>query len=86
MDTKDLSKEDELVILEEGLKSHFWQVLSQRYSQRALTAGGAALSERVEHRDWMAGNASGLKEALNYPAERIRAIRTYLKQQSTKPL
>jgi hypothetical protein len=79
IDIKALSWEEEVAIIEEGLKSPFWEVLAARYSHLAFTAGGAALSERVEHRDWMAGKATGLKEALQYPGNRVRDLKRTIK-------
>lgn len=84
MDIKALSKEEELVIIEEGLRSPFWEVLSARFAHLAFTAGGAALSERVEHRDWMAGKATGLKEALQHPANRARDLKRLIELNKSK--
>lgn len=79
IDIKNLSKEEELSIIEQGIKSDFWDYLSQKFSHNAFTAGGAALSERVERREWMAGKATGMKEALQFPAHKAREIRSFLK-------
>ena len=45
IDLKDLSNEEELVILEEGLRSRFWDVLQARWGHLAFTAAGVALNE-----------------------------------------
>jgi len=79
IDIKELNKEDELVILEEGLKSRFWEVFTARYQHMIFTTMGAALSERTESREWTAGKATGMKDALAYPATRVRNLRTMTK-------
>lgn len=84
IDLKTLTTEDELIIIEQGVKTPFWELLQARLGQKALTAVGAALSERVEQRDWTAGRANGLREALKYPSDRIRDLKTKLEQQKPK--
>ena len=80
MERQALSKEEELVILEEGLRSQFWQVYGAWLSQATLTAAGSALSENVDKREWMAGKATALKKALSYPSERVRDIKRLIEQ------
>ena len=80
MTKSEYTPEEELVIIEEGLKSQFWAVYSAWLQDAGLTAIGSALSERVERREWMAGQASGLKRALKRPVDRVRELRTKLEQ------
>jgi len=75
-----LSPEEELAILEEGVKSQFWAIYARWQGQASLTAIGSALSQKVADRDWMAGRANGLKEALNYPSTRMRQLKTLIEQ------
>jgi len=80
----ELSKEEELRILEEGLKGQFWLVLSSWLSDSSMTAGGVALGEQTDRREWYAGKATGLKLALQRPSERSRELRRYLTEQAKK--
>jgi hypothetical protein len=82
MEKLDISKEEELQILEEGIKSRFWAVYSAWLSQSSFTSIGAALSAKVEAREWEAGHASGLKKALSRPNDRIRELRRYITEQA----
>jgi hypothetical protein len=75
MDIKELSHEEEIKILEEGLRSPFWEVFSARFQHMAFTTMGAALSQKADGRDWLAGKASGMKEAMQYPAKRLRDLK-----------
>ena len=84
MEKLDISKEEELRILEEGMKSQFWMVYSSWLTQTSFTSIGAALSAKVEAREWEAGHASGLKKALNRPSDRIRELRRYMAEQAKK--
>jgi len=81
MEKLEISKEEELAILEEGLNGQFWHVLQAKFFHLSMTSGGAALSAKCEHREWEAGHATGLKEALNYPSTRIRELKRFLAEQ-----
>ncbi len=80
----DISKEEELKILEEGVNGQFWLVYSSWLSQTSFTSIGAALSAKVEAREWEAGHASGLKKALTRPSDRIRELKRFLAEQAKK--
>jgi hypothetical protein len=80
MDIKELSSEEELKILEEGLHSKFWEVFSARFQHMAFTMMGAALGEKTTNRDWTAGKANGMREAMQYPAKRMRDLKTKIEQ------
>jgi hypothetical protein len=84
MPKSEFTKEEELVILEDGMKGQFWLVYSSWLMETALTSGGAALSSKCDIRDWQAGHASGLKQALQRPSERIRDLKRYLAEQKSK--
>jgi hypothetical protein len=86
METNDISNEEELSILEEGLKSRFWQVYTARYQHMAFTTMGAALGEKTDNRDWLAGKASGMKEAMQYPAKRIRDLKSLIEKAKTRKI
>jgi len=83
IDLKSLTPEDELIILETGLNSPFWELIQARLSHLAFTSAGAALSKAVGERDWQAGEASGLKRALQFPGNRKRDLKTKIEQKST---
>ena len=80
MDKLKFTSEEELIIIQDGLNSQFWAVYSAWLSHASFTAIGSALSDKVENRDWMAGQANGLKRALNRPSERIRELKTKIEQ------
>jgi len=81
MEKLEISKEEELAILEEGLNSRFWLILQSWLLNAGMTSGGAALSAKCEHREWQAGHASGLKQVLDRPRERIRDLKRFLAEQ-----
>ena len=81
MGKSEISKEEELAILEEGLNSRFWLVLQSWLLDAGATSGGAALGAKCEHREWQAGHASGLKQVLNRPRERIRDLKRFIDEQ-----
>lgn len=84
MEKTELTKQEELAVLEDGLKSQFWQVYAAWLTQTSFTVIGAALSERVERREWTSGQAHGLKRALNHPLERVRELKRFLKDEKEK--
>jgi hypothetical protein len=84
MQTNDISNEEELKILEEGLRSKFWEVFSARFQHRTFTTMGAALGEKTDNRDWLAGKATGMKEAMQYPANRMRDLRSLIEKAKLK--
>ena len=77
----EISKEEELAILEEGVAGRFWLVLQSWLLDAGMTSGGAALSAKCEHREWQAGHASGLKQVLDRPRERIRDLKRFITEQ-----
>ena len=84
IDVKALTHEEELIILEEGLKSRFWELFTLKYQHMIFTMMGAALGEKTETRDWQAGKASGMKDALNYPAKRARDLKHLIANPKSK--
>ena len=80
MEKRTFTNEEELVIIQEGLNSQFWAVYSAWISHAAFTAAGAALSERVNNREWQAGHAEALKRGLNYPTKRLRELKSLIEQ------
>lgn len=84
MQKPEFTKEEELRILEEGLKGQFWQVLAGWLSDASMTAGGVALGEQTDRREWYAGKATGLKLALQRPSERSRELKRFLAEQAKK--
>jgi hypothetical protein len=82
MEKLEFEKEQELRILEEGLQSDFWKIYSAWLAQKGFTSIGAALSAKVEHREWEAGHASAYKRCLAQPVDRIREIKSFLMQRS----
>ena len=84
LDLNNLSKEDELRILEEGVKTQFWAYFSAKLMQFGNTTIGAVMKQNVEGREWLAGKGSGHKEDLQYPGRRIKELKDFLaKQQSS---
>lgn len=81
MQKLEFSKEEELAFLEEGLKSQFWQIYADWLTQASFTAIGSALSEKQDKREWMAGQAYGLKRALNRPVERLKELKRFLAEE-----
>jgi hypothetical protein len=78
---KELTNEEELLILEEGLKSRFWELFLSSFGDLTSTTAGVALNESKNHnRDWWAGKATGMKEALHYPGTRARDLKRLLEQ------
>lgn len=83
LDIKELSAEDELRILEEGLRTPFWELLTAKLQHKTFTVMGIALSEDPKSRDWQAGRATGLKEATKLPADRARELKAKIKQKTS---
>jgi hypothetical protein len=63
------------LILEEGLKTPFWELYAEWFMDESQTAMGRALGEDEPCRDWWAGKSSGLKQALKRPFARIQALK-----------
>lgn len=80
MEIPGFTNEEELLALEEGLKSRFWQVVTMHMNHKILTVAGVALGEKTDKRDWQAGRASGLKDAYQMPTERVNTLRALIKQ------
>jgi len=49
-----------------------------------FTSIGVALGEKTQAREWQAGKASGMKEALRWPAERARDLKTKISQKKSE--
>jgi len=84
IDLKSLTDEEELLILENGISTPFWELVQARLSHLAFTSAGAALSKGVSDRDWQAGEAAGLKRALQLPGNRKRDLKTKIEQKLTR--
>jgi hypothetical protein len=84
MEKPEFTKQEELAILEEGLKSQFWQIYAKWLTDASFTMIGVALSEKVERREWSSGHATGLKRALNRPLERLRELKRFVKEQEAE--
>lgn len=73
--------EDEKFILEQGLKSEFWQLVTSKWSVFRETAMKSMLSPNYGNRDFLAGKIKGMDDLLNYPQKHIETLESKLDKQ-----
>ena len=66
--------EDEKFILEQGLNSPFWQLISSRWDYFRKIALNTTLSPECNSRDFFAGKVKGMEDLLNYPEKHIQTL------------
>lgn len=71
--------EFQLRLLEDGVKSPFWQLLVSQWTPLVNSATGDALRHEVRDRDFLSGKANGLHYFLNYPAKQIKKLQIDIK-------
>jgi len=81
---KDLTDEEELALLEEGIKTRFWAYIAAKSTHLYFTTTGVVLQQKSEHREWLAGKASGIKTVTTMPEERIRLLKTKISQKKSE--
>ena len=67
--------EDEKFILEQGLNSPFWQIISTKWEYFRKIAMNSLLSPEYGHRDFLAGKIKGMDDLLNYPSRHIETLK-----------
>ncbi len=68
------SKEEEIFILQEGMKSEFWRLYSQKWSGFHDLAIATMLDPKYDHREFLAGKIRGMRDMLSWPERRIKNL------------
>lgn len=81
-----LNLEDELLILQQGIETPFWKLITAKWGNFMEQANGSLLSPTYTNRDFLAGKLRGMKDLLNYPATHIETLKRQLikKQEDSK--
>jgi hypothetical protein len=79
-----LTKEDEILILQEGMKSPFWQLMTNKWGWFLDQAMHSLLDPKYDHRDFLAGKVRGMRDFLSYPERRIQNLQTKTKQEEDR--
>lgn len=72
--------EDEKLILEQGINSPFWKLISSRWDYFRKIALNSLLSPDYGNRDFLAGKVKGMDDLLGYPAKHIETLRAKIEQ------
>jgi len=67
--------EDEKFILEQGINSPFWQLISTKWEYFRKIAMNSLLSPDYGNRDFLAGKVKGMDDLLGYPAKHIETLK-----------
>ncbi len=70
--------EDELLILEQGIKSEFWKLIQLKWGNFIVQANNSLLSPNYTNRDFLAGKIRGMTDLLNYPNKHIDTVKRQL--------
>jgi len=66
---------DEKLILEKGLESQFWLLISSKWQYFRKVALNALLSPNDGNRDFLAGKVKGMDDLLGYPEKHIETLK-----------
>jgi hypothetical protein len=75
-----MTPEDELLILEQGIKSSFWLLINQKWDNFIDQATASLLSPTYTNRDFLAGKIRGMKDLLNYPEKHIETLQRQIQK------
>lgn len=69
-----ITKEDELLMLRQGLDTQFWKLVSGKWSKFLDEAMIQLLNPKYDNRDFLAGKVRGMRDLLSYPERRINTL------------
>lgn len=75
-----LTPEDELLILQQGLQSPFWALISTKWDYFRTVAMKSLLSPDYDKRDFLAGKVAGMDALLGYPEKHIATLESKILQ------
>ena len=75
-----LTPEDEKLILEQGLKSPFWLLISTKWEYFRKIALNSLLSPDYGNRDFLAGKVKGMDDLLGYPLKHIETLKAKIEK------
>lgn len=81
---KQFTPDDEIFILEQGIKSDFWILLTQKWSGFRQIALNSLLAPDYAKRDFLAGKVKGMDDILGYPEKHIKTLKEKLVKQSNQ--
>ena len=70
--------EEELFILEQGIKQPFWQLLEHKWSNFLIQTKKELLTSNCPNRDFVAGKLLGMTNLCNYPLKHIETCKKQL--------
>lgn len=75
-----MTREDELVVLQKGIKSDFWKLIEEKFLPHQKKVMNALLSQgaTIQDRDRLAERLSILDEILTWPQGRIETLEIIL--------
>lgn len=74
--------EEELLILEQGINTPFWQLLTRKWNYFITEANKDLLNPACPNREFTAGKVLGMISLLNYPEKHIKTSRNQLKDKT----
>jgi hypothetical protein len=76
-----ITKDDELLILRQGIDSQFWKLVSSKWGKFLDDAMISLLNPKYDNRDFLAGKVRGMRDLLSYPERRINTIQGLQKKE-----
>jgi hypothetical protein len=70
-----MTDQDELLILEEGIRSSFWKLMNDKWTKFNDLALSQLLSPTYNNKEFLAGKIKGQKALLEYPEVRIKTLK-----------
>lgn len=74
MDITDLTEQDEAIILQNGLNSDFWVILTKNFTKWRDLSLRELLSPNFPHKEYLSGKVKTLEDVMNFPTSRINRL------------
>jgi len=69
-----MTKEEEILILQQGMKSEFWLLFSAKWGKFQELAMASLLDPKYDNREFLAGKVRGMRDILSWPERRIKNL------------
>lgn len=76
-DVNNLTPEDEIFILQEGLRSSFWRLLCAKWGENGKFGRSAMislLSPKYPNKEFLSGKVRGIRDVLGWPERRLQTL------------
>lgn len=74
-----MTKEEEIYIIQEGMKSEFWRLYTAKWAGFQELAMRSLLDPKYETRDFLAGKIRGMRDMISWPERRIKNLENGVK-------